>query len=282
MSRVWRNRVLASAIVASCWAASFLIWPVASIREQWIYACITTLGYGHLLGAAWFAPRRSPAGPNSRAPQLLKASFIATSIGTGFCLYALLLERTLIIALPLVLLSLWHAVENEIALGSNATGGVRLPPIPLALRDHAWLIASAPLVLLLLGSTVEIAEYTGSQLLPQPLHLVDLYGVPVLYHLVSWLIWSFERARDERLARGMREARGRYGGLIGVHVAPMLLCSLVLCGAPYSDYLARVFYGPDVYLYLSGLHVVQTGLARQQRSTRGHEHRATTQPLGST
>jgi hypothetical protein len=160
MSLVHRNRVLTTSLVAAFLLASRWLWPEPQTRADHQYLLVITLGYGHLIGAAVFSRRRAaglvPAGVGPR----LFWSFAAVSIANLFVLYAWLSNLSGIFFLPLLAVSMWHIVENDLALGRAYREGLALGALPLSLEEQ----------LAALGLTALLLAF-GQALLPP-----DAYG----------------------------------------------------------------------------------------------------------
>jgi hypothetical protein len=169
-----------------------------------------------------------------------------------------------LIVLPISIVLVWHTVENDLALASGIRSSGRIAPLSLTPRDHRWLLIASPLILLLMASTAEFAEVLGWRWRPWPIRVVDLVGAPVLYHLASWLRISIDRVRAEHAQGRSAAARRRAAQIVLVHVVPIVICLATLDdgGLPVGG-LARAFHGPDLYLFWSLVHVVQTSLARR-------------------
>jgi len=131
----WRNRVLTTSLVAVFLLASRWLWPEPQTRAERQYLFVITLGYGHLIGACAFA-RRHAAGlvPAGVAPPLFW-SFAAVSVANLFALYAWLSNLSAISFLPLLAVSMWHIVENDLALGRAYQKGLALGVLPRSLEE---------------------------------------------------------------------------------------------------------------------------------------------------
>jgi hypothetical protein len=88
----------------------------------------------------------------------------------------------------------------------------------------------------------------------------DVFSAVTLYHLVSWLVFSADRARAE----GGQQAASTVGRLFAVHVPPVAVCGgLLWWPDPGAVLLQKALFSPAIYLFWSVLHVVQTALARR-------------------
>jgi len=92
----------------------------------------------------------------------------------------------------------------------------------------------------------------------------DVFSGVTLYHLVSWLVFSMDRARAVGGEQGVRAVRR----LVGVHVAPLTVCAGLLGWSdPGALVLQEALFSPAIYLFWSVLHVIQTAIVR--RTSRG-------------
>lgn len=121
-----RNRATSAAAVACYLIAARAALPGDAERAALHYAVVATLGYGHLLGAALGADRAGTRRSALRSACLLVAGANAVLLG------GLALERWPALVLVLLGVSLWHVVENDLALAGAYARDHR--PGPLA-RD---------------------------------------------------------------------------------------------------------------------------------------------------
>lgn len=153
----WRNRVVTLAWVGGCLGAFAVVYPEPLARSQAQYLFVTTLGYGHLIGAAVFARRRIAARRPREIPQPLFAALIGVSAATGFACYALAGGLYTGVFVPLLAVSVWHIVENDLCLGRAYRDGFVLGPVP---RRGTGLAASA-------GTTALVLAVSQATLAPQ-------------------------------------------------------------------------------------------------------------------
>jgi hypothetical protein len=259
MSPALHNRILSASGVALVWTLAALSSPTPEVRQERIYLLVATLGYGHLIGAAGLHRWVSRARAASRAGGLASA-LAATSIATGFCAYSLLLAAAPAAIVPFALASTWHTLENDRQLHAAQHGRGRLPPLRSGLREHRWFAWGAIATLGLLACTTEIREALSLARLPSQLGLIDVYGAPALYHVLSWLKLSLDRARSEQRERSSTRL---YRELAVVHILPLTIAPLALVAdSGLSVILREILYGPQIYLYWSTLHVLHTALLR--------------------
>jgi hypothetical protein len=250
-------------------------FPDPGIRASVQYLIVVTLGYGHLLGAVLPCRRHSTPESSGSSP-VLHASFRAVSALTGFAVYAAAIERAPALILPLLAVSAWHTVENDLAIARAYANGLRVGPLPRGRGHHLISLAATGLVVLLgtrTESWQELAQgigwpWSGAAPVPGPtspiplvgwFDLPDLFVLVTLHHLVSWLIILADRVRVLR-EEGRRDEAGRLcTRLAVVHLAPALVCVLLLAlPESRSGSLHLFVFGPAVYLYWSVLHVAQT------------------------
>jgi len=258
---MWVERGIAAGVVAGVWAFAAANTGDEIARERFLYLCVATLGYGHLLGAVWLAPRATHTSADAM-DRLLARAFGLGWIVTGFLVYARLLELSIVFIVPFLVAGLWHTVENDIALSRTGAHAGRLPPLSNRWRDHVWVVLGVPLIGL--SDLDQAAPWAGlTQAFGFTPRLVDLYGIPSFYHVAIWLLRSLRRVGALHAELGLGPATRRFGVLAAVHAVPVgLLVGLHALGGGAVQAVARIFYGPDVYLYLSTLHVAQTGMAR--------------------
>ena len=126
----WRNRVVTLGWVGGFLGAFALTYPEPAARSQAQYLFVTTLGYGHLIGAAVFARSRMAALRPTEIPPLLFAALLSVSAATGFALYAWAGGLHTGVFVPLLAVAVWHFVENDLCLGRAYRNGFQLGPVP--------------------------------------------------------------------------------------------------------------------------------------------------------
>jgi hypothetical protein len=148
-----RNRLLTASLVASFLLATRALWPNPQVRAEHQYLLVITLGYGHLIGAAVFSHRRlRNLVPTGVSPRLFWA-FVATTVADLFALYAWLSNVSILFFLPLLAVSLWHIVENDLALGRSDGEGLALGAL-LRRLDARLAALGATALLLALGQSL--------------------------------------------------------------------------------------------------------------------------------
>ncbi len=223
-------------------------------RELWAYLLSLPLGYAHLLGALMVGRRRRP--------HALRAGlFAGLTLLLLFGIYAQLLRDPLLrpwVLAPLLLLSAWHIVENDLALARRRAGE------PLGFAHRPGELAAIALLTSMLAvaglATPDGREWSlwwAGRALPAlgPLGFADLAGAVLLYHAFTWLHASVERARSQR----GRARRQRLASLLSLHAGCLAANALLYACA---DALHAVVASPAVYLFLSAAHAVQTAAAR--------------------
>ncbi|MCP3986187.1 MAG: hypothetical protein GY723_17540 [bacterium] len=261
-----RNRVQSAAVAGALLGIAHAMWPDPGERSVWVYRCITTFGYGHLIGAAWFARQRMAQLRPRDIPVPLWRIFIITSIGTLLGTYAWLLHLAPGLILFFFGVSAWHVAENDLALGQAYRDEGRLPDLIRSPTGHAGALAATSVVVLAglltpeLGWTVRLGlTWTGPS-------LSDVFAAVTGYHLVSWVRFMIDRIRWIRWIDA--DSPGRmYRALLAVHALPLAI-SLALLGS--GDRVATaetLVFGPGLYLFWSVLHVLQTAISRTQHPT---------------
>jgi hypothetical protein len=109
------NRIASFGAVLAFLAATRALWPEAASRTQLQYLLVATLGYGHLIGAAWEAMRSSSAGASGSAP-IVRRLFVASSCMSLFVVYAWLLGLAPWLVLGVLAVAVWHVTENDVSL----------------------------------------------------------------------------------------------------------------------------------------------------------------------
>jgi hypothetical protein len=277
----WGNRATSLGLAVAFLLVTHAWIPDPELRASVQYLFVVTLGYGHLLGAVVL--QRSRCGAQAQAPELLVGAFCAVTALTGLAAYAWTVTRWPALVLPLLAISAWHTVENDLAIGRAYTNGLRVGAMPRGRRYHAVSLGITGLVVLLATRTASWRElaaglgWTGgggdpvrarSALagwtpLADRLDLPDLFVLVTLHHLLSWLILLRDRVQDLRRDGRSREAAALLQRLLLVHLAPALVCALLLSSPSVrAESLHLLVFGPAVYLYWSVLHVIQTSWRR--------------------
>ena len=126
MTPAGRNRTASVAAVALYLLAARSALPGEAERAALHYAVVAALGYGHLLGAA----RLPCAGGWSGA---LRSACLLLAGANAVLLGGLALERWPALVLVLLGVSLWHVVENDLALADAYARAQRPGPLPRGL-----------------------------------------------------------------------------------------------------------------------------------------------------
>jgi hypothetical protein len=282
MSRLLRTRdtqrrMLAVAVTWLCFAASRALVPEPVARADLQYLAVTTLGYGHLLGAIVFARRRAGAAPARARGFGFGGSVAVGACLAAFCIYTELLRAAPWLPILLLMVSIWHGLENDRAL-ARAQGhplrleAVRASPRELG-RDLALTLALGVLALL----TTPLSERVA--LLPSPallrldlsewISFADLFTLSTGYHIVSWLLFFAERRRALLDAGDGVAARALAIRLAVVHAPPLALClALSAQGGPGALGGRAFLFSPAVYLFWSAVHAGQTAQARRRDAPR--------------
>jgi hypothetical protein len=261
-----RNRAASAAAVALYLAGAALALPDPAERAALHYTVVTTLGYGHLIGARRPALRRRGL---AAAARLLGGT-------NAVLLGALAVARWPLLVLPLLAVSAWHTVENDLALADAYARGRGPGPLPRRFAPHlaaaAATLAVAGLAcaglresdlgaLLASPSVARLAPLLASVPAPAP-PFADLIAALTLHHLASWLVLLADRVRA--LARFDPAAARRLGHrLLAVHLGPAAaLLGLAAAPGEAAAALRALLTSPSLYLLGSALHVLQTVRAR--------------------
>lgn len=224
-----QQRLLTAALVAAFLAASHLTFPAGGARAHAQVLFVTTLGYGHLIGAA-VRPRRLNGGAGR-----LARSLALVTIATGLVLYTAAVSTWPALVYFWLALSVWHIVENDAAMAGALRAGRSLAPLARSARAQA--------VSLGLAATIGLAAFAVSH---DTGLFADLFSAVTLYHLIGWLV--FLRARGTSAAR-----------LAALHAPAFALAGLLVVGPAGAEPLLRDWvFSPALYLYWSSLHVAHT------------------------
>jgi membrane protease YdiL (CAAX protease family) len=150
----WANRAVTVVLVSAFLVATHAFLPDPDERGLWQYFVVVTIGYGHLYGAAVFARARR------RRREPLRTAFVAVSAISGLASYAALSRRIEGFFLPFLVASVWHTVENDLALAGAYRNGMKLGGLPRDPTHHLLSIGVAALVTLLVGLTPTWQAYT--------------------------------------------------------------------------------------------------------------------------
>lgn len=229
--------------------------PDAETRAACLYLIALPLGYGHLLGGWLFAP------PHRRRTRL-DAAFLGVSVSTLLCAYSWVLHVEALrffVLVPMLLVSGWHIVENDLALARACGQGLRLGPVPRNGWDHGIALGVTGLLGLVALATPDGAFYLTFYLdAPLPFQLTtvpDLVTAVLMFHAVSFVAFSLDRAKT----CSPREAARLRRRLFWVHALPLAGNGALYFALPEVHlYVAA----PTLYLFFSVLHAFQTAAAR--------------------
>lgn len=318
-SAAWRNRTLSLTVVAGYLAVSHALIEDPLRRADFHYGAVISLGYGHLVGAAFFARHRLAHGlagatnhifrraggrlgllsPGSR--NALGWLWILTGLILLYAAYAVLLTWSIGLALPLLAISTWHSVENDLALESIYASRLRTAPLPRSPEIHlaalgvtAGLLAWAGAALLDPHTTAEapatlalrtLAALCGALLVLRAqgtgpewagLGLIGVSAVAPHWILaggrvgfadlftasVLYHLVSWGLLSLERCRR-FDAPEHMVRDLAVVHLLPVaLLASTFAWPEAWGQSLRASFFSPFVYLFWSVVHVLQTAWLR--------------------
>lgn len=145
---------MTAGFVLSFLFATRAVWTDPIDRAQAQYLFVITLGYGHLIGGAVFSRRRLESLAPAAAPRALVASFRLVSLATLFVGYGLLLNAWRSLLFALFAVSVWHIVENDLAVEGAYRHRLQLGPLPRDLGHHALAIGLTALVSALAQATL--------------------------------------------------------------------------------------------------------------------------------
>jgi hypothetical protein len=265
-----RNRALSLLLVLGFVAGIRAVAPTPGERAPWLYLVALPIGYGHLIGGLWFARARL----RERVPEDLPAGLVAASALVGVAnllaayTWALHVPALLPwVIVPMLGVSAWHIVENDLALGEAQRRGLALGAAQAGAAHRVLALVAAVLVgaaawLTPEGSFLASAWLGAAPPALAPFSIDELATAVLMYHAVSWLCFFWERGR--RLARRDRRAAARLRRrLVALHTVPLALNALLYFFAPaIYVYVAA----PGLYLFWSVLHAFQTAWVRSTRA----------------
>jgi hypothetical protein len=144
----WRNRAVTVTCVCAFLVITRMLVEDPRLRAERQYLFVITLGYGHLIGAAVFARQRIADLVPGRWSHRLGGVAVGLGVLDLFVVYAWATHVSLAVFLPLLVVSIWHIVENDLALRRAYTAPMGLGPVPrwgehqLAALAGAALLAS--------------------------------------------------------------------------------------------------------------------------------------------
>lgn len=252
-----RNRSASALIVVGVLACFHALVPDEEAREEAEYVFVLTLGYGHLVGAVIARrPGRGlrPSGVSASSWKL----FQGVGAATLFFAYSALLDlfpasEFLAFAGPLLAISVWHTLENDLAVARAYRSGFALGPVR---RDDVVLTIGVSAVVLLGAEGLMRLGAT----------FADVFTASTLYHLFQWLVFLQDRAR-----RGSDPVRGAamLRAIVWSHLPAGLLCGGIVLGREaLPPVVGDLVFSPSLYLFWSSLHVLQTAVARARAVTR--------------
>ncbi|MCP5056084.1 MAG: hypothetical protein GY937_05080 [bacterium] len=257
------NRVQSAVAVGLLLGLAHAVWPDPGERSAWIYRCVTTFGYGHLIGAAWFGRRHFRALRHRTIPPGLWRGFVLTTLGASLGVYAWSLELVPGLILFFFGISVWHVVENDLALGDAYRDRGRLPNLSHRPRGHLKVLCVTSVIAFAGLATPEFGFAALLGIAWSGPSLSDLFAAVTGYHLISWVRFIVDRMRwvDDGSARRFRR------DLAAVHVLPIAACLMLLGMGDRATSAEALVFGPGIYLFWSVLHVIQTAAARMRRLT---------------
>jgi hypothetical protein len=246
-----RRRLLAFAITALVVLALRSAAPDPATRRAWAVLGMLPLGYGHQLAALWLGRRTG----GRRVTLLGGAAFSSAAAGFEWLLAG---PAAATLLGGLAIFSLWHVVENELALPrAVAQGRLRLPPLSPSARQHArpvlWTVVLLAVVLglprlgptaLRLGLAGEWGIWTAEELI----------AIPLFHHVVTFLVHGLLPEEGESVWWVRRRRR-----VVLAHLLPLGIGFALDAWRPG---LFAVLASPPLYLFCSVAHAVQTLGAR--------------------
>lgn len=294
-ARAWRNRGASLAFALGLVWAACELEPDPGRRALALYGLVLVLGYAHLLGSAWFSAR-SFRGRRGVAGTALGALLL---LG-GFAAYGALLETAPLVVLPLLVISTWHTVENDVVLAATCARSSGAAPAPREPAPHLLAFGGTALLLAIFASTgagpvLATLTDTGplSQVTPAPWRgLAAGLALALAVAAPAWrgaaaLLATAAAFLPEAVTRGLTfpdvfalfglyhllswlgilVERGHLRRLLAVHAPPAVVYGVLFMAPDHPGTAsARAFaLSPAVYLFWSVLHVGQTFRERARR-----------------
>jgi hypothetical protein len=147
----WRNRGASLSLVAAFVLGTHGWVADAMAREQLQYVCVITLGYGHLLGGWVFARARLEALRPPGVSPLLFGALLAVSAASLLALYGEALARAPILLIPVLAVTTWHTIENDLALARAYGERLALGPVT---RDRDYHLIALGVTGLVVAATL--------------------------------------------------------------------------------------------------------------------------------
>jgi hypothetical protein len=259
-----RNRIVSLALAAGPLALASQRSAAPELRETWLALFALPIGYAHLLGGFLFALPRLRRRAAPEGSPWLRAALVGATLATLLCAYTRALRAPLLgpcVLVAMLVVSLWHVIENDLALAQAYRRGLRLGPPSRGRRNAsaaAWLAA----LLLAALATREGSGFARRAIgvsVPGSLPGLDeLVAAFLLYHAFSWLLLFLDRAQSLPAA----EARRLRWRLFWLHAVPLVASAALHQTAPaLHAYLVM----PALYLFWSVLHALQTAALRASR-----------------
>ncbi len=142
----WRDRAVTVACVCVFLALSRMLVEDPWARAEQQYLFVITLGYGHLIGAAVFARRQMADLAPARFSRRLIGAAAGLAVLDLFAVYVWLTHVTLAVFLPMLVLSIWHVVENDLSLRRAYAGPSGIGPMPRFGDHHIAAMTGAALL----------------------------------------------------------------------------------------------------------------------------------------
>lgn len=244
-------RVGAAAFVATLALATRALEPDPGARRAALLGVALGLGYGHQLGAWWFARRHGRRSPLARAARGL--TLLTASLAFALALASPAAPWLLV---ALAALAVWHVVENDLSLSRDARAGLQLPPLARSAGPHlASLLASAAAVALVFAAPGLAPVLVAWGVPPVLAAWTPEEGIAVLllYHVA---VWGGRSLGAPSLGPA---AGGRAGRVLAAHLLPL---GLLLAASGLAPGVYAWLASPSLYLFLSALHAVHTSLER--------------------
>jgi len=251
MSPGARNRWVSAVASLAATLAIFVLPIDPSSRAFVAYAGVVTVGYAHL-SASFLPGRRLAALTPDGVPRPLFAAFLLVSVASALALYVTLVNVAPWAAAPLLCAAVWHTVENDAAM--QCAYPQRRPP-------GRVLGGRASGVGLAAGGVVLVVWVSGASAggLAQEL-ATAAFILPTTYHLVSWIVFSLDRARWLARAGEAQRAQRLRRRLLVHHGVAVALSGVLLAGV--APAMTGLFFSPVLYLFWSSIHVLDTAAAR--------------------
>ncbi len=224
----WRNRAVTVSCVCAFLALSRMLVEDPWLRAERQYLFVITLGYGHLVGAAVFARRRMTDLVPTWFPRRVVGAAVAIGVVDLFLIYAWATQVSLASFLPVLVVSIWHVVENDLALRRAYATQSGMGPVPRS-RDHQIAAIAGAALLAAIGQQL-LAPAAGEALL----------GGKLAAELGQALLRVVALGGGSWLAARSRGGIRAFGAAVALATGTLSLVPSLLSNASFGDFFSAL------------------------------------------